>query len=326
MTAFEENETSKNANGGTEIIKRKLAKLIDPELTKNFQIIPSRIRDLQEDKIRILWSHDLPEDPESSKVSDPDFRNKFHKLVFVSNWQYSRYQLVCGVPYDQRSIVIENGINPAPMACLNKPEGTIRIAYTSTPQRGLEVLVPVFKHLAQSHPNIHLDVFSSFKIYGQEDRDKYFEPLYQECREHPQITYHGFTPNEQLKGYLNRSHIFAYPNIWLETGCIALMEAMSAGLVCVHPNFGALPETSGGLNLMYQGNFSDKLVHARIFLSYLELAIKLVEQKQHINAITYNKMYADNRFNINNIKNQWEALLSALKADYPTADSRAFVK
>jgi hypothetical protein len=77
---------------------------------------------------------------------------------------------------------------------------------------------------------------------------------------------------------------------------------------------------------MYQGNFSDKLVHARIFLNYLELAIKLVEQKQHINAIAYNKMYADNRFNINKIKIQWEGMLSTLKADYSTAESRAFIK
>ena len=30
MKAFEENEISKNANGGTEIAKRKLASIIDP--------------------------------------------------------------------------------------------------------------------------------------------------------------------------------------------------------------------------------------------------------------------------------------------------------
>jgi hypothetical protein len=84
MTAFEENETSQRANGGTEIIKRKLAKLIDPALTEDFQIIPSRIRNLQEDKIRILWSHDLPEDPESNKIADPAFRNKFHKLILCT--------------------------------------------------------------------------------------------------------------------------------------------------------------------------------------------------------------------------------------------------
>ena len=322
MSGFEENEISKNANGGTELIKRKLSKLISPELIEDFQIISSRIRYLDPDKIRILWNHDLPEDPESVRVKDLDFQKKFHKFVFVSNWQYQRYQLMSGIPYNEKSIVIENGIVPAPNSCLQKSNDVIRIAYTSTPQRGLEIVIPIFKYLAQKYPNIHLDVFSSFKIYGWDDLDKKFEPLYQQCREHPQITYHGFTPNDKLKEHLNQSHIFAYPSIWLETGCIALMEAMSAGLVCVHPNFGALSDTSGNLNLMYQGNLEDKVTHARIFLSYLDTAIQLVQSNRHLNMVGYNKIYADNRFNIEKIKKQWEILLLSLKEEYPTKENR----
>ena len=325
MSGFEENEVSKNAHGGTELIKRKLAKLISPELIEDFQIISSRIRYLDPDKIRVLWNHDLPEDPESVRVKDPDFQKKFHKFVFVSNWQYQRYQLISGLPYNEKSIVIENGIVPAPNSCLNKSKDKIRIAYTSTPQRGLEILIPVFKYLAQKYPNIHLDVFSSFKIYGWDDLDKKFEPLYQQCREHPQITYHGFTPNDQLKEHLNQSHIFAYPSIWMETGCIALMEAMSAGLVCVHPNFGALPDTSGNLNLMYSGNFDDKIAHAKTFLSYLDMAIQLVQSNQHSNMVAYNKIYADNRFNIEKIKKQWEILLLSLKEEHSTKESRIII-
>jgi hypothetical protein len=65
-----------------------------------------------------------------------------------------------------KSIVLESGIEPAPESCLQKDNDTIRLVYTSTPQRGLEILVPVFKYLTERHKNIHLDVFSSFKIYG----------------------------------------------------------------------------------------------------------------------------------------------------------------
>ena len=46
MMGFEENDISKNANGGTEIAKRKLAQIIDPQLLENFQIISSRIREM----------------------------------------------------------------------------------------------------------------------------------------------------------------------------------------------------------------------------------------------------------------------------------------
>ena len=48
MQGFEENEISKNAFGGTEITKRSLAKLVPEELSKEFQIIPSRFRTIEE--------------------------------------------------------------------------------------------------------------------------------------------------------------------------------------------------------------------------------------------------------------------------------------
>jgi glycosyltransferase involved in cell wall biosynthesis len=327
MSGFAENEISKNANGGTELAKRKLASLIDPELLSNFQIICSRPREIETDKIRLFWCHDLPEDPESKKFQDKSFKDSFHKYVFISDWQYQRYQLVHGIPYDDKSIVIESGIEPAPSNVFDmKDDGKIHIVYTSTPQRGLDILVPVFEKLAEIHSDIHLDVFSSFKIYGWDEADKQFEPLYNRIRNHPQMTYHGFVANEQLREHLNTSHIFAYPSIWLETSCRAMLEAMSAGLICVHPNFGALPETSGGLNIMYQGDFEDRNAHANAFINHLNASITFVRDKQHESMSRFNKLFVDGRFNIDRIKNQWDMMLNSLLQKYPTVESRAIPK
>lgn len=326
--SFEENEVSVNANGGTEIAKRKLAQIIDPGLLEHFQIVSSRVRDLDPTKIRIFWAHDLAEDPESKKFQDRSFQSSWHKYVFISDWQYQRYQLVHGIPYDQKSIVLESGIEPAPESCFDvkKKDGKIHIAYTSTPQRGLEILIPVFEKLAEIHSDIHLDVFSSFKIYGWDEADNQFEPLYDRIRNHPQMTYHGFVPNAELKDALNTTDIFAYPSIWLETSCRAMLEAMSAGLVCVHPNFGALAETSGGLNIMYQGNFEDKSAHANIFINQLNSAINFVRNGDHDPMIKFNKVFVDSRYNIERVKNQWELMLKELLQKYPTVESRAIKK
>ena len=68
MQGFEENEISVNSQGGTEITKRSIAKLIPEELSNEFQVIPSRLREVNEEKIRIYWQHDLPEDPEVPPV------------------------------------------------------------------------------------------------------------------------------------------------------------------------------------------------------------------------------------------------------------------
>lgn len=322
---FEENEISTNAFGGTEIAKRSLGERLDPALLEPTQIICSRVRTLDPEKIRIYWLHDLPEDTESSKLKQASYRDQFHHLVFISNWQYARYQQSLGVPYSHTHSVIETGIEPAPI--VGKPSGTIRLVYTSTPQRGLHILLPVFKELAKKYSNIHLDVFSSFKIYGWDEYDRQFEPLYEECRNHPQITYHGFVPNEHLKAHLDQSHIFAYPCVWPETSCRAMLEAMSARLVCVHPNFAALPESSGNLNIMYQGD-SDPNIHATQFYMALDVAIQRVQDHYdsmmgHLNIV---KSYVDGRYNLDRITQQWNALLSGLQSQYPTVTSRALPK
>jgi len=323
VSGFDENEISINSNGGTELAKRQLAGLIDKDLLDNFQIICSRPRELQMDKIRIFWSHDLPEDPESEKFKDNSFKENFHKFVFVSNWQYNRYQLVHGFPYDTKSIVLEHGFEPAPTNVLEmKKKDKIHLVYTSTPQRGLSILVPVFKKLAEKHPDIHLDVFSSFKIYGWEEADKNYEPLYEEIRNHPQMTYHGFKPHDEVREYLNKCHIFAYPCIWMETACRALIESMSAGLICVHPNFGALSDTSAGLNVMYQGDYNDNNHHAAIFAGYLNSTINMVRDGNHDNIVQFNKVFADSRYNINRVKVSWTNMLQELLLRYPTIESR----
>jgi UDP-glucose:(glucosyl)LPS alpha-1,2-glucosyltransferase len=323
--SFEENEISKNAFGGTELAKRKLTELLDPKLLDEFQIVSSRVRELDESKIRVFFAHDLPEDPESQKFQDVNFINKFHKFVFISNWQYQRYQLIRSIPYDEKSVVIESGIEPAPSNVFEMKKSTpIRIVYTSTPQRGLQILVPVFKKLCELYDDIHLEVFSSFKIYGWDDADKQFEPLYDEIRNHPNMTYHGFVPNTELKETLNECHIFAYPCIWLETSCRAMLEAMSAGLVCVHPNYGALAETSGALNIMYQGDMSSLDRHANIFAGSLNAAIQTIKSNQEQNMIRFGKVYVDSRYGIDRIKAQWELMLNSLLKQYPTVESRKF--
>jgi hypothetical protein len=104
-----------------------------------------------------------------------------------------------------------------------------------------------------------------------------------------------------------------------------MLEAMSAGLVCVHPNTGALPETSGGLNLMY--NFDEnKSQHASNFINYLNASIAFVKENQELPMISFNKTFADSRFNIERIKNQWEVVLKELLGKYPTIESRGMPK
>ena len=320
---FHRNEVGANANGGTELMRDLLEQSLDSKLLDNFQIFMSRPRELDQSKIRLIQCHDLAEDPESRKFGDQNFRNAFHKLLFISNWQFQRYQLIHQIPYDQQCAVIETGIVPAPIDCLqSKPTDKISIVYTSTPQRGLDIAVDVIDYLSTIHKEIHFDVFSSFKIYGWDSADAQFQPLYDKIQAHPNMTYHGFVSNAKLKDHLNKAHIFAYPSTWMETSCRAMLEAMSAGLVCVHPNYGALAETSGMLNLIYQGDINDNNRHAQTFAEYLNAAIEFVKSGNHTHHIEFNKAFVDRRYNIEKIAAQWNSMMQSLCEQYPTEQSR----
>jgi glycosyltransferase involved in cell wall biosynthesis len=309
---MEVNELSKNARGGTELMLERLHSSINKDLIENFQIIPSRVRELDETKIRVLWLHDLPGDPESEHLKNRGWE-KFHKLVFVSNWQMQAYVQHYNIPWSH-CIVLQNAIQPLDFDLSTKTRDKIRLIYHTTPHRGLNILVPVFKKLCETHDNIELDVYSSFKIYGWESRDEQYKQLFDDCKNTPNINYHGFVPNEEIRTSLTRSHIFAYPSIWTETSCLALIEAMSAGNICVHPNLGALYETAANWTHMYQWN-ENPSQHANMFYSILDSAIKelnSLSDDQYRNKIMTQKSYTDIFYQWNIRKMQWEALLYSL--------------
>jgi glycosyltransferase involved in cell wall biosynthesis len=326
---IEKNEASKNANGGTELFMRHLydGNTIPREMLLQTQIIPSRIRTLDEEKIRILTLHDLPEDPESQKLAGERYRDRFHKFVFVSNWQYQQYRNKIGFPYDIKSVVIEHAIEPSTVKIKEKPSAkeTVNIVYMTTPHRGLEILVPVFEALAEEDKNIHLHVHSSFKIYGWDNADDQYKHVFEKCKNHPQITYHGYTEYSELCERMKQYHINAYPSIWEETACRQIIEGMSAGMMSVHPNFGALPDTSGGLNFMYDGSH-DLNRHAATFMSYLKVAINAWREDEETvqNRLMFNKSYVDTRFNPTLISMKWQKLIGSLLEAYPDIESRKF--
>lgn len=310
---IEYNELNKESNGGTEITTRGLFSRLERKELEGVQIITSRVRELDQTKTRILHLHDLPNDPESQLLREPEKRNQFHKLVFSSNWQYQQFRDFLGVPYSSQSTVIETGVDPIEL--VEKPKDKIRLIYTSTPHRGLAILVPVFVELAKSNPDIELDVFSSFGIYGPswEQRNAPYEGLFDICKTHPQINYHGWADQDTVRKAYQRAHIFAYPCIWPETSCRSLIEAMSAGCMAVHPNFAALPDTSANLTVQYDGDHIDHNLHATTFANVLQSIINQVRETDVTSYTSYIKHYADARFGWNTIIPKWKHLLESLK-------------
>lgn len=302
--------TYTKAQGGTELMNSALYERVDKDLLEKFFIIKSRVRHLDKEKPNILWLHDLWSDPEVQNLKKSDYINQFAKLVFVSNWQLQTYNLTLGVPYN-RSLVLKNAIEPIKFK--KKSRDKIRLIYHTTPHRGLQLLVPVFHHLAKKYDDqIHLDVYSSFEAYGWPERDEPYLDLFKQIQDHPNMTYHGFKPNKDIRSALQDAHIFAYPSIWQETSCIAAIEAMSAGCEVICPNLAALPETTGGYATMYQWS-EDMNHHANVFANILDQSIQRHINDDNTYRFDVAKGYADSMYNWDVRAEEWKGLLIGLE-------------
>ena len=194
---------SRNARGGTEQMRDRLLRSVDPNLLEKVVIHFSRVR--SENNIpnvpSIFYAHDLFNDPESSKLANGGYK-QFAKLVFVTHWQRDQYMLAYGIPYSHCT-VIENAIEKQ-FEDNKKPTDTINFIYHTTPHRGLQLLYPVFDALTKKYDNIHLNVYSSFEVYGWKERDKPYEKLFNALRQHPKITYHGAKSNSEVLDALDK--------------------------------------------------------------------------------------------------------------------------
>jgi len=304
-----EDGTYTDAKGGTELMNKALYERVDNDLLEQFYIIKSRVRWTDPKKKNILWLHDTWDDPESQHLKDEESRKRFAKMVFVSNYQLATYNMGLGVPY-RDSFILKNAIDPIPFK--EKSKEQVRLIYHTTPHRGLNIAVAAVKELAKIHGDkIHFDVFSSFEAYGWKDRDKPFESLFEEIKEHPQMTYHGFQENDVVREALQNSHIFAYPSNWPETSCISAIEAMSAGCQIVCPNHAALPETTGNFAIMYQWS-EDIQHHANIFANMLNAAIEHNFSDDIQRKLAFQKNWTDNFYNWDLRASEWTGFLQGM--------------
>jgi glycosyltransferase involved in cell wall biosynthesis len=139
-----------------------------------------------------------------------------------------------------------------------------RCAYTSTPFRGLSVLLDAWERLRPANAELH--VWSSMKLYREDDGP--YQHLYARAESLPGVAYHGVVPNADLRAALRDMHVLAYPSTFAETSCLSVMEAMAAGCRVIVPTLGALPETTHGFARDYAWT-PDSGAHAAAFADVL---------------------------------------------------------
>lgn len=221
----------------------------------------------------ILWSQQATDQEHIQGLREPDERLAWNAFFLVSDWQAQNYVREFGIP-PERIGVLRNAVAPVfqsierrpPFFRTGKPPVLV---YTSTPFRGLLMLLVSFPRIRAAIPECRLRVFSSLAVYQvAPDREELYQVLYALARDLRGVEYVGSLSQTALASALAEADFLAYPNVFPETSCIAVMEAMAAGCLVVTSNLGALPETTAGFGFLLDPP-KDIVLTARAFADLL---------------------------------------------------------
>lgn len=189
-------------------------------------------------RYKILWAHHA--------YDQPLFLNFDHNIVdhivSPSQWNKDHFIKYLNVP-EHKITVIPNGVANM-FEYSNKKTKTM--IFTSIPYKGLEVLSKVIPLIIKKHPDVKFKIFSSMSLYGPLD-DPYVE-IYEHLKTIPNVEYSSAIDREDLVQHYQESSFFIHPNIWEETFCVSMIEAMRCGAYPIVTNIGALSEVAGEKN------------------------------------------------------------------------------
>ncbi len=292
-----------NPRGGTEILWSNFCKYVDKSHRDRVNIILSDCNPelLRKDVPNILWQHVNTDQRVAQGCKIPSFVVDIDHWVYVSEWQRQRYYRDFVLPH-QKYTVIPNAIEP--IEWIDRPKDKLRLIYTSTPWRGLEILLEAFKRL--NRQDVELDVYSSTVIYGSKFMPNQYDWLFNRCKTTPRVNYHGYATNKGVRRALQNAHIFAYPSIFEETSCLAAIEAGAAGCSIVTTNFGALPETCG----QYATYVQYTRDYDRLIENYTEVLNQQIDNYWSMTEVLKQQSdYFNTHYSWHNRKTQWEQLI-----------------
>ena len=205
-------------------------------------------------KYKIIWAHDNCDQMGHKDL--PQHVDKIDGIVCVSNWEREQFIKYNRAPAEKLH-VIPNGVHEM-FRPSGKPKSKTCIFF-SAPHKGVAPLVPIWKEVIKHHPDAKLKVFSSMSLYGdiqpgEGDNETItgpnglepspFIPVYNELKQLPGVEYSPCIDREELLPHIQDAAFYIHPNVWEETFCVSLAEAMSCGCFPITTDMGALPETS----------------------------------------------------------------------------------
>ena len=122
-----------------------------------------------------------------------------------------------------------------------------RIICTSSYDRYLDMLLPMWADVKKEVPEAELHIFYGWQLFDMKHKDNPGSMMWKdkqiELMKQDGITEHGFVAQPLLKEEMLNSGIWAYPTHFGEINCISAIKAQAYGCEPVVVNYAALRET-----------------------------------------------------------------------------------
>ena len=152
------------------------------------------------------------------------------------------------------------------------------------------------------------------------EEDPYTE-LYEYLKSLPNVIYSPAVDQAELIEHLQDAAFFIHPNIWEETFCVSLAEAMSCGCYPIITDIGAIPEVSNELATIVpiEGNrtskgyeVTDNFIHN--FVNACKAAIHFFDnERDYYDQVSQTvSQYATKTYDWKIISKQWENTMNSL--------------
>ena len=201
-------------------------------------------------KLKLLWVHDIHCGPNNPQMES--WLRQFDRVLCLSSWHKSYFLSCYPSLRDEKVIVTRNGIDPARFETV--PPKRNSLVFSSSPNRGLHLLLHNFKIIRQAIPDAELHIYYGFDTWetlarrannqaeiASIEQFKSLVPQLGQSRDG--IFNHGKRPQSEIAAAYLQSKVWLYITGFTETFCITAAEAQAAACVPICSSLAALPET-----------------------------------------------------------------------------------
>lgn len=231
--------------------------------------------------LKLLWMHDVNVGDEMHSVWG-DRLASVDRVLGLTGWHIRHLNRLYGIDLAKMDVV-PNGIELSPRFddWDQKERKPHRFVYSSSPDRGVDVLMGLWPAIKRELPDAELEVF-----YGWNAIDKIVatNPVgFRHLTSFKQgvmgqvewinqrmggINWHDRVPQQQLADVLKTCDMWLYPTYFMETFCITALEMQAAGVIPLSSQLASLSETVADNKLLIKG-YPNNYTYGHEFLGRL---------------------------------------------------------